>query len=156
MYHRIVAARIRSAWRHLEARDASVVLDQFADDFSYRFVGDHALSGTRRTRPAMEAWFARLFRLLPDAHFHVEDVLVRGWPWATRAVALVTVDAPMGEGRYHNEVAQTVDLRWGRITQVRTLEDTQKLSAALAALAARGVAEAAAAPITDAPAAARA
>lgn len=147
MYRRIVANKVREAWRHVEARDAAFVLDGLAPSFEYRFVGDHALSGVRTTRPAMEVFFARLFRLFPDAHFSVEDVLVRGWPWATRAVALVRVDAP---GGYRNEVAQTIDLRWGRITAVTTLEDTQKLSDALDALAARGVNEAAAAPITDA------
>jgi len=151
VYHRIVAARIRSAWRHLEDRDAAFVLDQFAAEFSYRFVGDHALGGDRRTRAAMEAWFARLFRLFPDARFSVSDVLVRGWPWATRAVALVTVDATMEAVGYRNEVVQTVDLRWGRITRVHTLEDTQKLARALDALAARGIPEAGAAPITDQP-----
>lgn len=151
MYHRIVARRIRSAWRHLENRDAAFVLDQFAATFAYRFVGDHALGGTRRTRAAMQEWFARLFRLFPEARFTVEDVLVRGWPWATRAVVLVALDAKMGGMAYRNEVVQTVDLRWGRIVSVRTLEDTQKLARALETLSARGVAEAAAAPIIDAP-----
>jgi ketosteroid isomerase-like protein len=83
---------------------------------------------------------ARLFRLFPDARFTVDDVVVQGWPWATRAVALVPVDRP---GGYRNEVARTIDLRRGRITRITTLEDTKKLSDVLAALAARGVDEAA-------------
>lgn len=156
MYHRVVAARIRTAWRHLEDRDAAFVLDQFAEDFAYHFVGDHALAGTRRTRAAMEAWFARLFRLFPDAHFTVNDVLVRGWPWATRAVALVTVEVSGTDPPYRNDVVQTVDLRWGRITRVQTLEDTQKLAGALQALAAHGLAEAGAPAIVDEPVAAAA
>ena len=47
-------------------------------------------------------------------------------------------------------MAQTIDIRWGRIVAVTTLEDTKKLSDALDALAAAGVVEAAAPPITDA------
>ena len=39
--------------------------------------------------------------------------------------------------------------RWGRITEVRTLEDTAVLQATLDRLAAAGFAEAHAAPITD-------
>lgn len=147
MYRWIVGRKVRKAWGHVDAREVAPLLDGFAATFEYRFVGDHALSGVWTTRPTMEAFFARLFRLFPDARFTVEDVLVRGWPWDTRAVALVRVDAP---GDYRNEVAQTIDIRWGRIVAVTTLEDTKKLSDALVALAATGVGEAAAPPITDA------
>lgn len=147
MYRRIVGRKVRKAWGHVDAREVAPLLDGFASTFEYRFVGDHALSGVWTSRPTMEAFFARLFRLFPDARFTVEDVLVRGWPWDTRAVALVRVDAP---GDYRNEVAQTIDIRWGRIVAVTTLEDTKKLSDALDAFAAAGVGEAAAPPITDA------
>lgn len=153
MYRSIVAAKVRTAWRHLQDRDHAFVLGTFAPRFEYRSVGDHALGGVRHSKPAMDAWFQRLFRLFPDAHFEVRDVLVRGWPWATRAVALVDVSVPStpstNGGGYRNEIAQTIDLRWGRITRVNTLEDTQKLSGILDELAAGGVEEAGARPITD-------
>ena len=113
---------------------------------SYRFVGEHAMGGVRATRPAMERWFERLFRLF---RFELRDVLVRGWPWRTRAVALVAVRAAVGNERYENEVAQTIDIRWGRIVAITTLEDTQKLAGALERLAAQGVEEAGAPPIED-------
>jgi ketosteroid isomerase-like protein len=97
----------------------------------------------------MATWFQRLFRLFPDIHFTVRDVVVAGWPWRTRAVALVAVRAELDGAPYTNEVAQTLELRWGRIVGVVTLEDTAKLSRALDALRAAGVDEAAAAPIAD-------
>ncbi len=145
MYKTIVKRKVRTAWRQLDARDYPYVIDQFASSFEYRFVGDHAMGGVRHTRAAMEAWFERIFRLFPHIRFELEDVLVGGPPWRTRAVALVRVDA----GDYRNELAQTIDIRWGRIVRINTLEDTQKLAAALAALAAGGVEEAAAPPIED-------
>ena len=46
-------------------------------------------------------------------------------------------------------MAQTIDIRWGRIVAITTLEDTQKLAGALECLAARGVEEAGAPPIED-------
>jgi ketosteroid isomerase-like protein len=147
MYRAIVAAQVRKAWGHMAAHDHGPVLARFAQRFEYRFVGDHALGGVRRTRDAQDAWFQRLFRIFPTIEFTVRDVLVAGWPWRTRVVALI--DVRIADGGYRNEVAQTLELRWGRITKVTTLEDTQKLVAVLADLAGRGVEEAHAAPILD-------
>jgi ketosteroid isomerase-like protein len=149
MYRAIVARRVRTAWDHLRRGDYEYVLDQFAPAFTHSFAGEHALCGERVSRDAQRAWFQRLFRLLPGVEFGVEDVVVRGWPWRTRAVALVSVRAAVASSPYQNEVVQTIDLRWGRITHIHTLEDTQKLADALDRLAAAGADEARAAPITD-------
>jgi ketosteroid isomerase-like protein len=125
------------------------VIDQFTTAFTHRLVGVHALGGTRHSRDAQERWFERLFRLLPDIEFSVQDVLVRGWPWRTRAVALVAVSA--ANGTYENEISQVIDIRWGRIERIHNLEDTQRLADLLLALTATGVAEAAAPPIDETP-----
>jgi ketosteroid isomerase-like protein len=148
MYRATVARRVRTAWTHLAKGDHRHVLEQFAPAFTHDFVGEHALGGERSSREAQGAWFERLFRLLPGVEFTVEDVLVRGWPWRTRAVALIRVRATVAGRRYENEVAQTIDLRWGRITRIHNLEDTQKLAAALERLAESGLDEALAPPIT--------
>jgi ketosteroid isomerase-like protein len=142
MFRAIVARRVRTAWRHVDARDPGFVLDQFAPGFEYSFAGDHALGGTRHTREAMEAWFQRLYGLFGDIRFEVQDVLVAGWPWRTRVVALVAVTATVDGEAYRNEVAQTIRLRWGRITAIHNLEDTQKLAGALERLGAAGAIEA--------------
>jgi ketosteroid isomerase-like protein len=148
MYRAIVARKIRKAWTHMAAHDHLPVLEQFADQFEYRFVGDHALGGVRHTRAVQDEWFRRLFRLFPDIRFSVRDVLVAGWPWRTRAVALIDVFVPR-DGGYRNEVAQTIELRWGRITKITTLEDTQKLDRVLKQMAGEGIAEAAAEPLAS-------
>jgi ketosteroid isomerase-like protein len=149
MYRMIVAHQVRKAWAHLADRDYDYVLDQFSPSFEYTFVGDHALGGTRHTRESMTGWFERLFELFPGIRFEVADVLVRGWPWRTRVVVLLNVSAEVAGEPYRNEVAQTIELRWGRITRIRTLEDTQKLSRALQRLAEAGVEQAELAAIED-------
>jgi ketosteroid isomerase-like protein len=149
MYRTIVARRIRRAWRHVDQHDYAYVLDQLAPTFTHRFAGDHALAGIRHHPEAVRAWYQRLYRLLPGIRFQVTDVLVGGWPWRTRAVALVGARATVAGEPYENEVAQVVDLRWGRITGLAMHEDTQKLANTLARLHAAGVAEAAAPPIRD-------
>jgi ketosteroid isomerase-like protein len=148
-YRKIVERRVRTAWRHLAGGDYEYVLDQFSPTFEYSFAGDHALGGTRHSREAMTGWFERLFELFPEIRFEVADVLVKGWPWRTRAVVLVDVRTDVAGEPYRNEVAQTIELRWGRITRIRTLEDTQKLDRALQRLAAVGVPEAELAAIED-------
>jgi hypothetical protein len=63
----------------------------------------------------------------------------------------VVVRATLPDGTpYENVMNQFMRLRWGRVTEIRTLEDTQKLERTLQSLAAAGVEEATAAPITDA------
>ena len=151
MYRAIVARRVRSAWAHIDGRDPGFVIDQLAPGFEHSFAGDHAMGGTRRSRESLTAWFERVFRLFPSIRFEVRDVLVRGMPWNTRAVALVHVRAGEVDGvPYENELAQTIDLRWGRIVRIHTLEDTQKLAEALERLDAAGVGEAVAEPIVGA------
>ena len=50
---------------------------------------------------------------------------------------------------YRNEIAQTIDLRWGPITPIHSLEDTHALASALERLAAAGIDEPRATPLTD-------
>ena len=151
MYRLIVAARIRGIFEKLSAGDPEAMIRSLAPRFTYRFYGDHALGGERTSASAMRAWWGRVFRLLPGIRCEVRDVLVAGWPWSTRATTDVAVYVALPDGtRYENVVNQFVRLRWGRVTEIRTLEDTQKLARALEALASSGYSEAVAAPITDA------
>ena len=153
----IVARKIRASWCEVQRRNPGAVVDQFARDFEYRFVGEHALGGVRRTRASQLAWFERLFRVFGSIEFTVRDVIVTGPPWHTRAAVLLDVRIP-GERGYTaaervwtNEVMQTVELRWGRITRIVTMTDTQREVAILTRLTEAGMAEASAAPIEDAP-----
>jgi ketosteroid isomerase-like protein len=150
MYHRIVAGRVRGTFAAINAGDWEQMVAGMAPSFSYRFYGDHALGGERHTAAALRLWWQRIFWLLPGITFQVDDVLVVGWPWATRIATRLSVDVGLADGsRYQNVVMQFISMRWGKITEVHTLEDTAVLQAALGRLAAQGISEAAAAPITD-------
>jgi ketosteroid isomerase-like protein len=149
MYRAIVARRVRTAWGRLNRRDIDFVLAMFAPSFTHRFVGENAMGGVRTSIASQRSWFERLFRLLPDIEFTVQDVLVAGWPWRTRVVALLTTKGTAAGVPFRNEFAQTIELRWGRITRVNVVEDTEKMAQILDRVAASGVAEAAADPIAD-------
>ena len=143
MYHSIVARKVAATFRRLSSGDAEALTAQLAPLFTYRFVGDHALGGTRSSIEEMQQWSERLYRLFPDLRFDVEEIAVNGPPWNTRVLTRIAVRA---EG-YDNEMFQHIELSWGRITSVTTLEDVDTLRARLEHLARLGHEEASAPPI---------
>ncbi|MCB0999635.1 MAG: nuclear transport factor 2 family protein [Ilumatobacteraceae bacterium] len=149
MYHTIVRSKVRGVFHALSAGDAGPMLDTLAPTFRYEFAGDHSLGGTRTRRSDMEAWWQRVFRLFPDARFEVREVMVDGPPWATRIATRVQISAATTTGRYDNVFVQTMAMRWGRVVEVFTLEDTSRLERELERQSAEGVAEASAAPIVS-------
>ena len=149
MYKSIVKRRIRRLWASLNRGDHTPILRSFAPEFEYAFVGDTPLGGTRRTLAGADQWFRRVFELFPDAQFEVRDLLAEGWPWNTRAAASVVVRATVAQRPYVNEFCQFARLRWGRVTRLRTVEDTQRMIEACRLLAGEGIAAASAPPIED-------
>ena len=150
MYHRIVAGKVRASFAAINRGDYEEMVKGMAPSFSYVFYGDHALAGERHTADGLRRWWQRVFRLLPGTTFEVTDVIVAGFPWNTRVATSVIVHAGLPDGsRYDNVINQFIAIKWGKLTSIRTLEDTAKLARALDGLAAEGIEEAHAAPITD-------
>lgn len=150
MYHLIVRRKVRQIFTAINDGDPGPMVESLSPEFVYRFHGDHALGGTRRTVDGMTQWWARVMRLLPHARFDVEEVIVTGWPWGTRIALRARVAGDLAGGeKYENTMFQFMSLRWGRVTSIETLEDLQVLDRALERLAATGCDEAAAPPITD-------
>jgi ketosteroid isomerase-like protein len=155
MYHRIVARKVRATFTQISAGNWQPMLTGMAAQFSYTFYGTSALAGERHTIGALRRWQERSSRLLGRPAFEVEEVIVAGAPGATRIATRVRVRATLPDGSaYENIFMQNMRMRWGRITEIHTLEDTAVLQGALDRLAASGVAEAHGEPITDPPASA--
>jgi ketosteroid isomerase-like protein len=155
IYRTIVRRQVRSLFAEANNGNWQAIIDGLAPTFTYRFVGDTPLGGTRTTHEAMQRWFARLYRLLPAAQFVPETIVVEGPPWRTTIMTYVKIrgTAPASDTTvrpYENEFMQRMSLKWGRITSVLTLEDTQRFVDALPAFAAAGFADATEAPIADA------
>ncbi|GAA2301153.1 hypothetical protein GCM10010234_50040 [Streptomyces hawaiiensis] len=151
MYHRIVTAKLRKAFSDINSGNWQSMVDTLAPEFTYVFHGEHALSGERHTVESMSLWWQRVFRLIPDAEFEPQEIIVSGGPWLTKVATRVRIGGPLPDGsRYDNVMTQFMYLKWGRITEIHTLEDTVVLQRALDRIAASGNAEAHAQPITDA------
>lgn len=148
MYTTIVRATVRNVFAKINHGDYHAMVNGLADEFTYVFHGEHALGGRRTSKGAMIRWWERTLRLLPGAQFALQDVLVNGPPWRTRVATRARVSGSLPDGsRYENTVFQFLTLRWGRVTEVETVEDLQVLQRALAVVAASGVDEALADPI---------
>lgn len=155
MYRAIVRWKIRSLFAEANRGNWQAIIDTLAPEFVYRFIGDTPLGGTRTQRSSMQAWFQRIYRLVPDAKLLPQMIVVEGMPWNTRIMTYVKfrgtllATGEMPAKSYENEVMQLLHLRWGKITSVLTLEDTQRFVAILPRLAAAGIAEATLPPIDD-------
>ncbi len=150
MYHAIVSHKVRSVFAAISRGDAWPMIDSLAGDFSYRFEGDSPIGGVRHSRKSMQLWWERMYRLFPGLSFEVRDVVVAGMPWNTRIHTHLEFVMPLPDGRtYRNVVMQVMRMRWGRITQLHTLEDTQRCMRFLQWQASQGKAEALAPPISD-------
>jgi ketosteroid isomerase-like protein len=150
MYRYIVARRARGIFERLSRGEWEATLADIAEDVHHVFPGDNAVGGERHSREGMRLWFERLYRLFPNLQFEVKKVSVRGWPWHTQ-VAVEWIDhTTAADGvSYSNEGAHWITIRWGKGTYVHAYLDTEKVTEACGRMAAAGIEEAAAPPITS-------
>ena len=151
MYHVIVRRQVRKIFEGLSRGDWESALGGVAERFEHIFPGDHALGGTRHTKPGLRAWFTRLFSVHPRLRFEIKHIASSGAPWDTTAIIEWRDYAVMADGdtSYVNDGVHVIRLRWGKIVSLHPYLDTQKYAAALRRLAGTGFAAAAAAPIED-------
>ena len=115
IYRAIVKRKARGLFAALSRGRLEAAMKDFADDVHHVFPGDNALGGERHSRAAMEAWFERLYRLIPEIGSRSATSPCNGWPWDT-AVAVQWTDRgrPPTAPPYENEGAHWIRLRWGK------------------------------------------
>jgi ketosteroid isomerase-like protein len=149
VYRAIVRRRMGDLFERLNDGDFEALLRGVRDDVHHVFPGENALGGERHSREAMRRWFERLGRIFPRHRMEVQDVAVRGWPWGTTvAIQWVNRAEPADGGAYYNEGVHVVRLRWGKATDIHAYLDTEKVTEVCERLAAGGLEEAVAPPIT--------
>ena len=148
MYHAIVRRRVLGVFDQLSRGEWDPILAGLAADVHHVFPGEGPLGGERRSRDAVARWFDRLDRLFPRHDFDVHRVVSRGWPWDTWvAVEWSAQLGPQAGEAYGNDGAHWIHIAWGRVDAFHAYLDTERVTAACRGMAARGVEEAAAAPI---------
>jgi ketosteroid isomerase-like protein len=150
-----VRTKIKNIFEEINSGNSQSMVDSLASEFEYRFIGNSPLGGRRTTKVSMKKWWSRLFKLFPGLKFQLNEIVVQGYPWNTKIMTHMIFRAkiPSLNGSeyelYENEVMQSMTLRWGRITSIVTVEDTQKFVSILPILAGLGIIEASEAPIND-------
>lgn len=143
MYHTIVRRVVTGLFDAVNRGDAQPVLDSFAPSFEHIFLGTSALGGRRTSIGQIKAWYARLYRLLPDIHFDIDRITVTGMPWSTLAVVEWRERNSGTDGVVTtNQGIHAVHIRWGKMTRLIICPDTTLLAATLDRLAQGGVDEA--------------
>lgn len=138
MYRLLVKRKVREGFLQLSRGVAEDVAGGFAPDGLFFFAGDHALQAELRGPEQVRDWFEQAFAAFPGLRFVPLDIVVAGPPWRTVVMSRLEVTATLPGGvPYVNEAFQLLRLRWGKVTEDRVTEDTQKLAAALTDIAAR-------------------
>jgi ketosteroid isomerase-like protein len=148
VYKAIARRKAQASFDALSHGDWKSTLKDVAPDVHHVFPGDNAIGGERHSKEALERWFGRLYRLIPDLRFDVQRISVKGWPWDMMVAVEWTDHGHASDGvPYENEGAHWIRLRKGKATYIHAYLDTEKVTAICDRLAEAGVEEAAAAPI---------
>jgi ketosteroid isomerase-like protein len=149
MYKAIARRKAQATFEALSRGDWESALKDVAPDVHHVFPGDNAIGGERHSKEALQRWFERLYRLIPDLRFEVRRIAVKGWPWDMMVAVEWADHGHASDGvAYENEGAHWIRLRRGKATYIHAYLDTEKVTAICDRLARAGVAEAAAEPIS--------
>lgn len=149
MYKVIARHKTRATFEALSRGDWEAAIEDVATDVHHVFPGDNAMGGERHSKEAMGRWFERVYRLIPELHFEVRQIAVKGWPWDMMVAVEWADHGRAADGvPYANEGAHWIRLQRGKATYIHAFLDTEKVTEICRRLAEGGVEEAAAEPIT--------
>jgi ketosteroid isomerase-like protein len=150
MYKAIARRRSRAVFDALSRNDMDAVMRDVAEDVHHVFPGENAIGGERRGRDALQRWFDREQQLFGDVEFTVERISVKGPPWDMWVAIAWTNRGRTADGEpYANRGSHWIRLHRGKGTEILAYLDTERVTAACERMAAAGIEEAAAAPITS-------
>lgn len=142
MYKTAVRWMIRRNIGRMNQGDHRSTLAMFASDATLRFPGDNSWANqhrrvdpdrdgvaTHRGRAEIEAFLERY--VSTGMQMVVDDILVNGPPWNTRAAVRVHHWAPGPDGSpvYRNRAVLFVNSAWGKVRSQEDYEDTEKVTA---------------------------
>jgi len=100
-----------------------------SNDVRFTFPGDNSWSGVFEGKDEHRRWLERLVRV--GVKTEPDEVAVSGFPWNMTVCIRGRSwrDAPNGQRVYDNRFVIWGRLRWGRLVDYETYEDTQKAKA---------------------------
>jgi ketosteroid isomerase-like protein len=142
VYKAAVRMLIRRAIRSLNQGQYEPALAMYANDAELTFPGDNVLARQHRTpqrgrarfpthrgRDEIEAFLRRYVE--QGIQMEIEDILVNGPPWNTRAAVRAHVWMADTDGNeiYANRLVMIVQSAWGKVRSQEDYEDTERVAA---------------------------
>jgi ketosteroid isomerase-like protein len=147
VYHAFIRHQVRKSFAALGTIPPADEAGNLAPDVEHVFAGASAIGGARHGPAAFVRWLERVYCLLPDLKFNVQDIIVSGGPFNTRVAVHWRSRATSITGDpYANDGVHLIRMSKGKITSIRVFTDTDVIVRVMEAIAAGGVAEAVAAP----------
>ncbi|HJS95406.1 MAG TPA: nuclear transport factor 2 family protein [Solirubrobacteraceae bacterium] len=114
------------AFARLRHGDPRLFLALAAEDLHFRFLGQHSWAADYRSKDEARTWLRRYLRARLELQPH--EIVVSGPPWNTLICTRFTDRATDEDGSviYENEGVLFDRLRWGRIREHISYEDTQR------------------------------
>jgi ketosteroid isomerase-like protein len=150
LYKASIRALMRHSIKRLNAGDPGLLLRLAAPDAELAFPGNNSWAtmyrpvakGRQRhvTHRGLEECRGFAQRFVDEGiQFVIEDILVNGPPWNTRIALRVHDYIPGADGldRYNNRAVAFLEVRWGRLVSWEDYEDTERVAAWDAFVAAR-------------------
>lgn len=128
----------RNVRRLMDDGDPEPLLALYHPDVVMTFPGEHSWGATYRGKAEVAAFLRRF--LAAGLRGELGAIWIGGPPWATRIALEFTDhahDPRTGERIYANDAVLVLRTRFGRVVREEVYEDTQKVAAFDAALAAR-------------------
>jgi len=148
MYHMIMRSKVRDVFNALNHGNYEPVFASLAPKFEHWFIGEHALSSLRISLPMTRAWYERLYRIFPNIHFDLKNIVVQGTPWDT-TITVEWDDSYIllnGEKR-SNLGVHIIHFKWFKADSIRIYCDTKLLLDNLAIQAQGGIKDVALPPL---------
>ena len=142
MYHAIMRSKIREVFDQLNKGNYEPILVSLAPKFEHWFIGEHVLSGLRTSLPVTRKWYERLYRIFPNIHFDLKNIVVQGMPWNTTALVEWNDSYTLLNGEKRaNLGAHVIHFKWAKADSIRIYCDTKLLLENLAIQKQGGIAE---------------
>jgi ketosteroid isomerase-like protein len=133
-------SKVKEVFSGLNNGNYEPVFASLAPKFEHWFIGDHALSGLRTSLPVTRQWYERLYRIFPNIHFDVKNIVVQGMPWnATITVEWDDSYTLLNGERRWNLGVHIIHFKWAKADSIRIYCDTKLLLDNLAIQARGGV-----------------
>jgi len=148
MYHAIMRKKTQSVFSALNNGNYELIFANLAPKFQHWFIGNHALSGLRTSPSVTRAWYERLYRIFPNIHFDLRNIIVQGTLWDTTVTVEWNDNYILLNGAQRSNLGvHIIHFKWAKADSVRIYCDTKLLLENLAIQAQGGIEEATLAPL---------